>query len=425
MSILKVKQKAEKYDFEKDGNFDEAQFGSLSIDDFGRLYPFSLKVATQNVTALSLVKIDRINDLWQESTITNLTSEISSLMSSDSDFIFTTSNTISGSHTIESGFYSIHFTNNSIDYKTEIFSVSRTVITPFISLVTNQSLFQTVGIKINHTGIVKVDWGDSTPFETFVSGVELTHDYSSGTPQDYTIKIEGAIANITDIYFDNSKIKNIVNFAALTGINGIVRTSNNSELTGITNLIGIIDNFDSRSCNLTGTLDFSNVASSENCLLNDNPLLTNVTFASSGNAKGAFWAYNCNLTGTLNLLNRPLAEGTGNLGLRTYNNSLLTAITLSTSGNDECYIDIGDTAVTSLDFQGFATFTSKKIYMDNNNMSIAQMDAQLSHFVAQSFGAGTASLFIGGNNAIPTGAGANADYLSLLADGWTISINLS
>lgn len=206
------------------------------------------------------------------------------------------------------------------------------------------------------SGTLSIDWKDGSASENFTSNVELTHTYSiAGT---YIAEITGDFEQITKFYADTSRITSIDNLQTglltdiriqsnlLSGtldlskatISGLFNCNSNPNLTGITFASSgnsMLNFFHFASCNLTGTLDLSNVpiGTGSGCYIYgwSNPNLTGITFASSGNGTvQQILLYSCNLTGTLDLSNLSLANS---CTFYCYSNPNLTGITFASSGN--------------------------------------------------------------------------------------------
>lgn len=222
---------------------------------------------------------------------------------------------------------------------------------PPIKITTDQSTLQAVGIALTFAvGSLTVNWMDGSLAENFVSGVELTHNYS--VQSSYDIEISGNFECITKFIADNSRITFIEDLRTglLTefDINGNLYVGvldmllapisvkfwaySNSGLTGIIFANSgnqLVSNFIVRLCDLTGNLNVSNVPVENVFEVHTNPNLIGVSFASSENGTlTGFRGQLCNFTGDFDLSNITV----GGLFF-IQSNPNLTGFIFATSGN--------------------------------------------------------------------------------------------
>lgn len=176
----------------------------------------------------------------------------------------------------------------------------------------------TVGFNLTFaSGTLTIDWKDGSSTENFVSGVELTHTYTSAST--YVAEITGDLGNITRFIADNNRI---------TSISGLK--------TGLLTDLYLYNNL------YSGTLDLSDAPVSNFVYLYLNSGLTGITFASSGNGNiSRMWIDQCNFS-SLDFSNLTFSSGQ----LRAYSNSNLTSVTFSTGSNSLNNLDLGQCNIT-------------------------------------------------------------------------------
>jgi hypothetical protein len=76
-----------------------------------------------------------------------------------------------------------------------------------VTITFNPTALFTVGVRLDFTGSISIDWKDGSSIESLTSGVETTHEYvSAGT---YVAEIAGDLSNVTLCYCDNSRVTNL------------------------------------------------------------------------------------------------------------------------------------------------------------------------------------------------------------------------
>lgn len=262
----------------------------------------------------------------------------------------------------------------------------------------------TSGFTFTFTGSLSVDWGDGSLKESFTSGIEKTHLYSTGT---YIAKITGDFENITTIRADNSRIKSINNLK--TSLLTLLDLSNNqlstldlseAPLTGQLNLStntslssilfatsgnGKLTDVDIIGTGLT-SIDFSNMPIGGDIKIYSNSLLTSVTFASSGNTICSVVQMMANpvLTG-LDFSNVPL---TGQLWVR--DNTVMTSLVFATSGNGKltdflfynCNIGALDLSTMPISgtFLGYGNGMTSITFASSGNTGVSNMSLNSNNF---------------------------------------------
>jgi hypothetical protein len=351
----------------------------------------------------------------------------------------------------------------------------------FIEITTDQSSLQTVGIQLVFAaGNLKVDWGDGSPMEDFVTGVELTHNYLSTST--YDIKIKGDLENITQFIADNSRItfiKNMIsglltNFSinnnlysgvldmSLAPTSGVFRVDQNAGMTGIVHATlgnALITNYQYDGNDIQGNLDLTNQPVGGSFFGNNNSSHTGVDFANSGNTKiTGLRLHDCDLDEILDLTNVPVGtliytynnpnfpgftfSSTGNsvvtdfrnygcaltsLDLTNvpvgnifwnYDNFVLSSLTFSASGNTALLqAYLDDNILPNIDFSVFPSSTPT-IRLFNNSMTALEHDNQLINLDGTGWTGGTLAI-IPGNTART--AASDTAYNNLIANGWTIT----
>lgn len=244
----------------------------------------------------------------------------------------------------------------------------------FIEITTDQSSLQTVGIQLVFAaGSLQVDWGDGSPMENFVTGVELTHNYlATGT---YNLKIKGDLENITQFVADNSRITTISNLKTglLTNFqiwnnlySGILNMaeapiSGGFFAYGNPNMVQVIHasvgnalttTYRVENCDITGQLDLSNVPVSGLLWANGNVNFTGFNFSVSGNGQLTDLRVNSSGITNINLTNNPL---TGRLWAN--NCPSLTSLSFATSGNGK----LTDVRLFSSNITGAVDFSNMPV----------------------------------------------------------------
>lgn len=223
----------------------------------------------------------------------------------------------------------------------------------------------TSGFTFTFTGSLSVDWGDGSPKEDFISGIEKTHLYSTGT---YIAKITGDFKTITTIRADNSRIKSI----------------NNLKTSLLTSL--------NLSSNQISTLDLSEAPLTGQLNLSTNASLSSILFAASGNGK----LTDVDIIGTgltsIDFSNMPIGGD-----IKIYSNSLLTSVTFASSGNTICSVVqmMANPVLTGLDFSN-VPLTEQLWVRDNIIMSslvfAASGNGKLTDFLFYNCNIGTLDL---------------------------------
>lgn len=196
------------------------------------------------------------------------------------------------------------------------------------------------------SGTVNIFWGDGNTTFGQGSGTASNTYAAAGTKN---IRIEGDVANITDINISNENII-AVDLATLTGITSLTLSDNqivgvldvsantslsvlgfkgNSSITNIDfGLVTSLTNIEAYQCDLTGTLDISAQNGLTHFSVYSNPNLTSITNPTANSATTVrYRAYSCGLTGTIDFSGYSAFAGE----LRLDNNSL-TGFTQPTGG---------------------------------------------------------------------------------------------
>jgi len=222
-----------------------------------------------------------------------------------------------------------------------------------ILVTMDMSTPSTAGINLTFaSGNLNIDWKEGGGLVPFVSGVELTHTYS--TPDTYIAQISGDLENITKFIADNSKITFIKNlttglltdfkindnlYSGVLDMNNaptkdIFITNNNTDLSEIIHASSgneVISNYQINSCGIVGIHNVSNVPLAGAILMYSNPLMTGVDFAVVGNGIAtSIRVYGCNITGVFDLTNLRVSTH-----VYLHSNPLLTGVDFATTGNSK------------------------------------------------------------------------------------------
>lgn len=241
--------------------------------------------------------------------------------------------------------------------------------------------------------------------------------------------------NFNEFRIDNCNLTGNLNLSSLTGrLGGIFVLNNNPLLTGITfsssnnmTVSGTSPRFYIDSCNLTGTLDMSNITGlNTDFRVYNNPNLTQILHGPSSNTFVRFLAYSCNLTGVYDLSMLSGLSGS----IQIYSNPLLTNILLppSTQQFNNVGVNANDSAFTfgsnNLDYIDFKPLSGatlvdgSRIRLLNNNMSAADVNHILVDFVtiatSNPSGWDYVVLDIGGTNANPDSVSGGYDGLAAI-----------
>jgi len=266
--------------------------------------------------------------------------------------------------TLDNSIYRYKFVSSEGTFLSEPFKCIDSSLAPVIEkilLTMDMSTPSTATINLTFaSGALQIDWKDGAAVQNFATGVNLAHTYTvSGT---YIAEITGNFENITAFLAHSSKITTVTGLQTglLTNlqlhnnlISGVLDLSevlvsnlaffyNNPSLTGITfaSTGNQSTDIEANDCYLTGVLNLANVPTA-NIDLNSNPLLTGVAFASSGNVlSSSFVMYSTGFVGVLDLSNKPIAS-TFNIS----DNPLLTAITFASTGNYPAQINVASTGL--------------------------------------------------------------------------------
>ncbi len=288
---------------------------------------------------------------------------------------------------------------NSARQKTGLNNYSYTLFTT----TTERSLF---AFKETAALIINTNWNEGTdgaftPAITasqtgryvFENGLEVVGNSISatGTGLDGSLQkvrfIIDDFDSISVINFINLKIVGIQDFSLITfSVGSIVFCTNNPDLTNFvfSESDNVINLFDCELCNITGTLNLSNVRLNGSFVFRQNPLLTeniHSTLPSSQNLiTGQYRGFSCNI------------------GSITFNDFLFSP-------------------------------TASVILLQNNNMDVGEIDQILVDIDGVALG-GTALIQLDGSNASPTGAPAtpgdpltNENVVSLVSKGYTVQVN--
>lgn len=232
--------------------------------------------------------------------------------------------------------------------------------------------------------------------------------------------------NISRMWIDNCNLSSI-DFSNLTFSSGQLRAYSNSGLSSVTfsSSSNSLTSLDLGQCNITGTLDLSNVTVSNTVDLANNTGLTGVTFASSGNSTVSNLDISgCNLS-SIDFSNVPLQNY-----IYLYSNSNLSSVTFASSGNGNilrlwahsCNLGYFDMTSFSMDVN------NSSIRLENNAMVVAEVNHLLVDGDTISSSGYTGRAFnIGGTNAAPDGSSGGYDGLTaksnMQADGITVTTN--
>lgn len=165
------------------------------------------------------------------------------------------------------------------------------------------------GIDGNFT----VSWGGvaASPEWRFEDGSKvLTQNIdTAGNGLDGTLQTVSFCAEdlsvLQDLQISDNKIVGHVDATKLTGIIDDILFNDNPELTSIQFANGIQSNlFYGQNCDLTGALDTSNVQTSTQFQVNNNPNLTGINLDNSATNINRFYVNDCNITGDLDLKNK-------------------------------------------------------------------------------------------------------------------------
>lgn len=228
-------------------------------------------------------------------------------------------------------------------------------------------------------GRAVIDWGDGTPLEAITSFP--SHTYSdSGDVKTVTVKA----ANLSTVRSVNAASDNVYGFLDLTkygfptGTTNGITFSNNSQLSGVSfpNTYGLRGGIDFQNCNLTGNLDLSNfkilgTTFASGVELQNNPLLTGVTFGPTGSITldcRAFLLNDCDITGTLDL--SALVNLTDDFSLN--NNTNLTNVihtSASTTSLALDYYNILNTGIINHDMSGLYNIGGTINIYNNSSLS--------------------------------------------------------
>jgi hypothetical protein len=241
--------------------------------------------------------------------------------------------------------------------------------------------------------------------------------------------------NFTEFRIDNCNLTGNLNLSTLSGrLGGLFLLNDNPLLTGITfsssnnmAVIGTSPRFYINSCNLTGTLDMSNITGlNTEFRVYSNPNLTQILHGPSSNTFVRFLAYNCNLTGTYDLSMLSGLSGS----IQIYSNPLLTNIIFPPSVQQfiNVGVDANDSAFAlssnNLDYVDFKPLSGatlvdgSRIRLVNNNMSAADVNHILVDFVTIATSSPSSwdyvVLDIGGTNANPDSVSGGYDGLAAI-----------
>lgn len=166
-------------------------------------------------------------------------------------------------------------------------------------------------------GNFTVSWGGVTtsPEWRFEDGSKvLTQNIdTAGNGLDGTLQnvffCADDLSVLQDLYIQDNKIVGNVDATKLTGIIDDILFYNNPELTSIQFANGISSNlFYGYNCDLTGVLDTSNVQTSVQFQVFNNPNLTQIILDNSATNFNRFYVHTCNLTGDLDLKNKIISN---------------------------------------------------------------------------------------------------------------------
>lgn len=275
----------------------------------------------------------------------------------------------------------------------------------------------------------------------------------------------------------NLDLSPLSNFGSPTG--SYFAAGSNPNLTGITYPVTsqkFAEHY-VNNCNLTGTLDFRNLQNfGGDIRFHTNPNLTNVLHTGTTSDITKYYGYSCDLTGNLDL---SILDNYLGGDIRLYSNSGLTAITISTSASTS-YIELSNCNITGtfdlassfsnpsanfvfiinnnvnltniinppssntvlyyyayncdlgyVDFTPFSSMTninSCQVYLQNNNMTVGEVNHILTDLDVISVGGYTGRIInISGTNAAPDGSSGGFDGLTaksnLITKGFTVTTN--
>jgi hypothetical protein len=252
--------------------------------------------------------------------------------------------------------------------------------------------------------------------------------------------------NFNEFRIDSSNLTGNLDLSSLIGrLGGTFLLDNNPLLTGITfsssnNMIvsGTSPRFYINSCNLTGTLNMSNITGlNTEFRVYGNPNLTQILHGPSSSTFVRFLAYSCNLTGTYNLSMLSGLSGS----IQIYFNPLLTNVVfppsvqqfnnVGTNANDSAFT-LGSNNLDYVDFKplsGATLFNGSRIRLLNNNMSAADVNHILVDFVtiatSNPSGWDYVVLDIGGTNVNPDSSSGGYNGLAAIATLTGVTYNWS
>lgn len=241
--------------------------------------------------------------------------------------------------------------------------------------------------------------------------------------------------NFNEFRIDNCNLTGNLDLSTLSGrLGGVFLLNDNPLLTGITfsssnnmAVTGTSPRFYINTCNLTGSLDMSNITGlNTDFRVQNNPNLTQILHGPSSNTFVRFLAYSCNLTGTYDLSMLSGLSGS----IQIYSNPLLTNIVfppstqqfnnVGTSANDSAFT-FNNNNLDYIDFKplsGATLLDNSRIRLLNNNMSAADVNHILVDFVtiatSNPSGWDYIALDIGGTNANPDSVSGGYDGLAAI-----------
>lgn len=312
----------------------------------------------------------------------------------------------------------------------------------------------TSGITITTTGTSIIDWGDGSGAETFVSGIELTHNYSAGS---YTAKIKGDLNLITSMVADNSYITGVLDLELLTllgnieiGVNSVENINFNDNLSNLSadlrdNALVSLDlkNVDVTYLNIRNNVNMNSLTglNSTGCTYFDsNGTLSLLSMDLTNFVFNSPTFFNINNGGVTTITGLNGAIGSGNNGFLLircvaelsnciFNNSVISDIGVY-GGTFTGDINGSLASFTKRNSNHFVTFQNltaltTSINQSNNGHTAAQTNEILVSL--DNTGITNKTLTLTGSNAAPDGTSGGFDGLTaksnLIAKGWTVITN--
>ena len=185
-------------------------------------------------------------------------------------------------------------------------------------------------------GIVELNGNPNLTSVTFAASTNILTRFDLNTC-DITGALDVSMLVFTGCFWNISGNANLTSISfpsVLTNCSINIRTC--SSLTGVSFPPTTATNIYMDSCDLTGTLDLTNVSTFSDLLISTNPNLTAVTLTAHNDPCGRVAINNSNLTGAFDLsgiTNITAATSSLAAGIRLESNPLLTSVSLPTMSN--------------------------------------------------------------------------------------------